>query len=314
MAKSKKLKEPAASKTAAANTPSTPKVPRNVLKFSKFVARTLWQHKRLFGALTVVALVASLVITGASQQQQYASLRDLTLAVTGELGVSNGVLESIALLISLIGGGLNVTLGEGQQIGQLMVYLLLWLTTIWLLRHVLAGHKAVKVRDGLYNAAAPMVPTLVIATIGLVQLLPAAGAILALAAAKASGLLEGALGIAILVVVASVVGALSLYWLTTTFIAGVIATIPGTYPVNALRSARTVVKGHRVSLLLHMIWLVAGLAVLSSVLLLPVILVDTSTESSWLPLVALFYQLLTTAALVYATAYVYLLYRGMIDD
>lgn len=314
MAKSKKLKKPAASKPVAAKTPPVAKVPRNVLKFSKHVFGTLWQHKRLFGALIFVALLASLLISGASQQQQYASLRDLTLAVTGELGVSNGVLESLALLVSLIGGGLNVTLGEGQQIGQLMVYLLLWLTTIWLLRHVLAGHKGMRVRDGLYNAAAPIVPTLAVATVGLVQLLPAAGTVLALAAAKASGLLEGALGIAILVVVVSLIGALSLYWLTTTFIAGVIATIPGTYPINALRSARTVVKGHRVSLLLHMIWLAVGLVVLSSLLLLPVILVDTSTESSWLPLVALLYQLLTTAALVYASAYVYLLYRGMIDD
>jgi len=57
------------------------------------------------------------------------------------------------MLTTAITGGLSSGLSEVQQVYAGILLLITWLTTIWLLRNVMAGQK-VKLRDGLYNASA----------------------------------------------------------------------------------------------------------------------------------------------------------------
>ena len=65
-----------------------------------------------------------------------------------------------------------------------------WLTNVWLLRNILADHK-IKVRDALYNAGAPILPTFMVAILFIVQLIPIALAMVGYGAASTTGLLSG---------------------------------------------------------------------------------------------------------------------------
>jgi hypothetical protein len=110
------------------------------------------------------------------------------------------------------------------------------------------------------------------------------------------------------------IGALTLYWLTTSFIALIIVTNPGVYPFQAIQMSGDIVVGRRLRVMLRLIFMVVPMAILWLVILLPVILLDNWLKVDWLPLVPLVSLILTTITLVWVASYIYVLYRRLIDD
>jgi hypothetical protein len=70
-----------------------------------------------------------------------------------------------------VAGGATQNLSELQQVMALFFGTYIWLTTVWILRNLISGNKF-KLRDALYSAGAPFVPTLLISLLLIVQLLP----------------------------------------------------------------------------------------------------------------------------------------------
>ncbi len=315
MARSKKTAKRSSKKTPAAATVKVQQTsaPKGVIRFSRHVWSELWLRRRLFGALVLVAWLASLFVSGSTQHEQYLMLRDLTTTVTDVFGVSSSLLQSLSLSLSLMGGGLMASMSEGQQLWQLFVFVMIWLTVVWLLRRSFASEETPKLRDGLYSAGAPLVATLALLVIGLLQLLPLTIVMLGVATANSNGLLASVWGSLIALVFILPTLVLTLLWLTTTVFASVIVTIPGTYPIAALRSARSIVRGRRLKLVRYMVWLGFIVTLLVALVLLPVLLLDTLWQDS-LPLVSSVFQLIVITGFVYASSYVYLLYRSMIDE
>ena len=128
--------------------------------FSHYVFQTIWRQRRLFGLLTLVYAVLSGLVVGIASQDVYTQLGDALKETSGDIfdGNLGEVGKAGLLLVATISGGANATPTEGQQIYGGIFVLLTWLTTVWLLRHILAGH-AIRLRDGLYNAGAPIVAT-----------------------------------------------------------------------------------------------------------------------------------------------------------
>ena len=253
-------------------------------------------------------------LVGIAQQDQYtsfvAALRSFGPDILG--GNFGKIAETTTLFGAAITGGFSTPLDRAGQLNSLLLTLFSWLTVVWLLRQLLAGNK-VKLRDGLYNSGAPFVSTLIILSIALIQLIPASAAVVIYATASATGVLEGgveamAFGIGALLLIV-----LSLYWLTSTFFAAIIVTLPGTYPLKAMRSASDIAFGRRTSLLVRYLWLALVLFVLWAVVLIPILLLDGTFNISWLPLVPITVQLLGAVSVLITTSYTYLLYRKMID-
>jgi hypothetical protein len=199
-----------------------------------------------------------------------------------------------------------------------LLALLTWLTTVWLLRNLLAGHK-VKLRDGIYNASAPLLSTIVVALVLVVQLLPLALAAVGYSAAVASGLLAGGVEAMLFWIVAGLLGLLSLYWITSTFIALVVVTLPGMYPFRALKTSGDLVVGRRFRILKRILWMVLVLAVAWLLVMIPVILFDTWLKGiwvaiTWLPIVPFVLLGLTSLTIVWSASYIYLLYRKVVAD
>ena len=91
------------------------------------------------------------------------------------------------------------------------------------------------------------------------------------------------------------------------------------YPWQALRTAGDLVIGRRVRILLRILWLLLTISIAWILLVLPVIFIERGL-SSWLPvlknvpLVPIAISLVTSAAVVWASAYMFLLYRKVVED
>ena len=192
------------------------------------------------------------------------------------------------------------------------VYVLMWLVTIWLLRQLIADN-AVRIRDALYNACAPLISTLCVCALMLIQSLPGALGVYLFSVAVSSGALGDGLPAMLFGVAAGLLILLSLYLLASSFFALIIVTLPGTYPMTAIRGAGDIALGRRFSLLLRLLWLVLVIALIWALSVLPVLLLDMWLGLSWTPLVAITVQAVTGLSLIYGFSYIFLLYRRMID-
>jgi hypothetical protein len=288
--------------------------------FTNYVRATLWKNWRLFGGLIVVYIVATVVISGFGAQETYANLSDVLKQSGGDLFKGNfgAVGQASLLLMSSLTTGLSPDLTQAQSVLGGLALFFAWLATIWLLRNTLAGHNP-RLRDGLYNSGSPVLATVLVGFIITLQLLPAAIAIIILSAAQASGLLE--VGVSAMLVWTSLIllCLLSIYWIASSFIALVIVTLPGMYPMQALRTAGDLVVGRRLRVLFRLLWLVFIVVLAWALIVIPMILFDDWIKQilpaiSWLPLVPLTIIIMGSVTTVFATSYIYLLYRRIVDD
>lgn len=291
--------------------------------FTNYVRKTLWGNRKLFLYVILAYSAITVAVMSLSSEDLYAQMRDamnesnegMFQGAWGEIGKAG------LLLVAGVTGTFNEASASTQtqtQVYAVVIGLLTWLTTVWLLRAIIAGRKP-KMRDGLYNAGAPIVPTFLIATVAIVQLLPLALALYGYSAAVASGLLEGGGEAMLFWSVAALLTILSLYWMTSTLIALVVVTLPGMYPMQALRTAGDLVIGRRMRILLRLVWMLAGIVILWILIMIPIILFDgwlkTAVPSiAWLPLVPVALLVMSSLTVIWSASYVYLLYRKVVED
>lgn len=289
--------------------------------FTNYVRKTLFAHKKLFLLLAAFYGTLTYLLIGLVSQESYLNLAD-TLRTTGS-EVFNGawgeVGKAALLLASGITGNFNDSLTEAQLVYSALIGLLTWLTAVWLLRSILSGNKP-RLRDGIYNSGAPIVPLLLVAVIILVQLIPVALAAAAFSAALATNLIAaGGVEAMLLWSVIVVLSGLSIYWITSTIIALVVVTLPGMYPLQAVKIAGDMVIGRRLRILLRLLWVGLTIGVGWLVIMVPILLFDTWLKgvapiTEWIPIVPLSMIAMSSLTIVWMSAYTYLLYRKVVDD
>lgn len=280
----------------------------------------LWQNRRTFIWVMVVYALLSGLLVGLASQDTYTTLSDTLKSTSGDLFQGNwGEIGKASLLfVSTVTGSLSSAPTEAQQIYGGLIGLLTWLTTVWLLRAIKAGQKP-RFREGLYNAGAPIVSTAAVALALIVQLVPAALAVIAFSAAMSTELLSGGVIAMTFTIVALLLITLSLYWITSTLIALTVVTLPGMYPLQALKTAGDLIIGRRLRILLRWAWMALTVVVVWTLIMVPIILLDTWVKSllpaiSWLPVIPLALLLMSSLTVVFVAAYVYLLYRRVVED
>lgn len=280
--------------------------------------RFLLQHWRLFMGLAAVYGLLVVIVFGLSSQETYQQLKELTDQAQ-EDGIMTRGASFVALFLTAATS--HISHGAVSDVQRLLGVLLLlfgWLTTIWLARAVLLGRHP-RLRDGWYNAGAPIAALTVLAIVGLIQLLPAAMGLVAYGALNEAGILHETPMLMLSGGAAILLVTLSLYWGTATLFASVIVLLPGMYPLQALKMASDVVVGRRIRVLLRLVWLGLVLALWWTIVLVPAILVDgllrqVLPEATWLPIVPLSVVAAGSCSLVFAALYVYLFYRKVVAD
>ena len=288
--------------------------------FTKYVAKTLWTHRKVFILLAVTYAVLTALLVGIASQDTYLTLTDTLRTTSGDAFAGNwgAIGEASLLFLATVTGSVSQTLTEVQQLYAVLLALLTWLTSVWLLRNLLAGHK-VKLRDGLYSAGSPILPTFLVALLLLLQMLPFALALIGYGAAVATGLLAGGVEAMLFWFAAGLLTVLTLYLMTSTVFALVIVTLPGMYPMKAIKAAGDLVIGRRLRILLRFLWMAVGVSITWILVMIPTIMIDMWLKSiwksiAWVPTIPLALLFLSTLTIIWVCGYVYLLYRKVVAD
>lgn len=293
----------------------------NPLLFILEVNKTIWSYRRIFLPLMLIYGLLYAALAGIASQDTYTQIVSSIEQAGSDVVSDNGSpLEQAGLtLLSIASGNVNGSITEAQQIFGVLLGLMAWLTTVWLLRNIFAGNK-VRVRDGLYNSGSPIIATALILLVIVVQLLPVALAAIGYAAASSSGLIaNGGVEAMLFWIAGGLLGLLSLYWISSSLFAMIIVTLPGMYPMKALNASREIVLSRRLKLLIRVIWMLIFIAAIWVVIMVPVILFDgwlkwALPAIQWLPIVPVTMLILSTFSIFWVSVYIYLLYRKVVDN
>ncbi len=285
----------------------------NYTGFSQQVWRMLWQNRWLFTKFFLFYGLFSFVILGLASQENFAAFRE---AIDGSSNYE-GIARWLALFSNAVTSGSSSTLDASQQILSFILLLYGWLTIVWLLRALMRGDsEKIKLRDGLYSAGAPIISTLVVMLVILVQLLPLGLVTVAYTSFTSVGWINTGIAIENMAAWCALMAAavLTLYWICSSIIALIIVTLPGTYPAVAIRAAGDLIIGRRLKLTLRLLFMMIPAALLWFIILMPAVLVDSWLKLTWFPLVPLVVFLLGILTVMWTAAYVYMLYRQIVDD
>lgn len=282
--------------------------------------RMIFKNWKLFLPLLVIAVLLNAVLVGIMDETSYVRFQDIMDQTSAELtgGDIGGVAKAGLLLISTVTtGGLSGGSGESAMVFGVIIFLVLWLTTIFLIRHRLAGHK-VKLRDGLYNAMTPLISTFVVFIVAVIQCIPIFLLIIVYSAAIQTEFLATPFYALVFFIFAALMVVISGYLLSGTLMALVAVSAPGLYPMKAISMASELVMGRRVRIILRIVALLLVLALMWVVVMLPLILFDLFMKQfEWtvgIPFVPICLTMMTCFTCIYVTAYLYMYYRWMLKS
>ena len=283
-----------------------------LLYFAMTTLKFIFKRWKLFGSLLVVIVFLNIFLVGLMSESTYTTFQD-TLNDTNE-SLSSGQLGQTAkaglLLISTITtGGLTQGMTEVQQVFAIILFIVVWLVTIYLIRHILAGNHP-KLRDGLYNALSPLISSLMVFLILFLHMLPIFIVVITYSVAVSTEFLATPFYALTL---------LSCYLLPGSLLGLVAASAPGMYPLAAINAATDLIAGRRTKFIIRLVFMIFFLAIIWVIVMMPIILLDMAIKGSldWttgVPIVPFFLLVMTVFSFIYFSAYVYLFYRRMLDD
>lgn len=268
-----------------------------VIQLTKQAARLAWLQRRVLGGITLVyGLLSLLLVRGLSSGVDVAQLRDQ---------VSNHVAGSLAAYVQLLGTGPG-TANPAAGIYQVLLFIIASLALIWALRHLAAGETA-SVKEAYYRGMYPLVPFILLLLVIGLQLLPALIGVSVYQLVVLAGIAASTLEVVVWGLAALALSLLSLYLVVSSIVALYIVTLPGMMPLQALRSARQLVKGRRWTILRKVLFLPIVLLIGLGIVMVPFILVAPAA-AEWL-LFALGF-----AGVAAGHVYLYNLYQRLLDE
>lgn len=280
----------------------------------------IFKHWKTFFALIAIMAVAYIILVGLLSEdlyQQFQTSIDETSAGLANGQIGNFAKAGLLLISTITTGGLDTGMGEVQTVFMVALFLIMWLVTIYLLRHFLAGGKP-KLRDALYNALSPFISTLLVFVVIFIQAIPLMLVAITYSAAVMTDFLSTPFYALVYFIFAALMVLLSAYLLSSSLVALVAVTAPGVYPMTALMNASDLMAGRRTRLILRLLYLLLVVAIIYLVAMLPIILIDLWLKSIWtwlagVPIVPFFLLIVTCFVFIYATTYLYRYYRWLLD-
>lgn len=280
--------------------------------------KLIFKNWKLFLPLIILSIVLSVTFVGLMSEATYRQFQNVLDQTSEQMGTGDigNVAKAALLLVSTITtGGLSGESSEAAMVFAVLIFLIIWLTTIFILRHRLAGHK-IKLRDALYNAMTPLVSTFLVFVVALIQCIPLFIMVVVHSAAVQTEFLSTPFYALVFFIFAALMVLLSGYLLSSSLIAFVAVSAPGLYPMRALDTASDLMAGRRVRFILRLIALLFALAVMWVIVMLPLITFDLVMKNfEWtegIPFVPICLLVMTCFTGVYITTYMYLYYRFML--
>lgn len=283
--------------------------------------KILFKNWKLFGGLLVLIVASNIVLVGLMSEDTYKTVQDsldqsYSYLSKGQLG---SVAKSGLLLISTVtSGGLTSGMTEVQAVFAVFLFAVAWLTTIYFLRHLLAGNHP-KFRDGIFNSMTPLISSLCSMLIIFVHAIPILLFVVLYSTALSTNFLSQPLYAFLFWLFGLLLILLSCYLLPGSILGLVATSVPGIYPMAATHAATDLIQGRRTKFIIRIVFMLVFLAVIWVIIMLPLIWLDLVLKQNFdflasIPFVPLLTQIMTTFSIIYITAYIYLFYRRMLDD
>lgn len=281
--------------------------------------KVLFKNWKLFLPLLILSVLLAVVLIGVMNESTYRDFKSVIeqTAEQNNMGdIGNAAKAGLLLIATVTTGGLANSSNEVKVAFVTLIFLVIWLTTIFFLRHRLAGHK-IKFREGLYNAMTPLISTLVVVIVALVECIPIFFLVVGYSAAVETEFLSTPFYALVFFVFAALMILISGYLLSSALMALVAVTAPGLYPMKAIHAASDLMAGRRVKFILRLIALVFALAVVWVIVMLPLIIFDLLMANfEWtanVPFVPICLLTMTCFTGIYISAYLYLYYRWVLN-
>ena len=283
--------------------------------------RIIRKNWKIFLPLIGLIVLLYIVLVGLMAESTFVEFKESVETTNKELvkgRLGNLGRAGLTLIGTVTTGGLT-NMNDAQKIFAILLFLITWLVSIYLTRHLLAGHKP-KMRDGLYNALSPLVSTFFVGLIVFIELIPIMLVIITYQAAISTEFLKTPFYALVYFIFASLMTLLSVY-LTSSSVMGLIAvSAPGLYPLTAIETARNLVAGRRIRFLIRIVYLIFCLAFWYVVIVLPAILLDILIKGAFpvlkdlnIPFVPFVLLVVTVFLFVFISIYFYLFYRQLLD-
>ncbi|MBQ8985404.1 hypothetical protein IJ076_02560 [Candidatus Saccharibacteria bacterium] len=282
-----------------------------------YTFKTIFKNWKLFLPFLVVMVLASIVFVGLMSENTYKQFQMILDQTAEKNGTEISVFakSGILLISTIFTGGLNLDATAGAGVFMALIFLVIFLVTIFIIRHKMAGH-AIKLRDALYNAMTPLISTFVVLIVAIIQCLPIMILIIAYSAAVETNFLSEPGYIILFVGFAALLILLSAYLLSSTIMALVAVSAPGLYPLEALKTASDLMTGRRIRFILRIVALLIVMVVMWSIVMMPLIMFDMFMgQFSWteqIPFIPIVLVAMTCFSGIYVSAYFYLYYRWML--
>ena len=281
--------------------------------------KIIFKNWKLFLPLLFISVVIGILFVGLMKESTYQQFQEVLDQTTEQVGMGDiGYFAKAGLLLisTVTTGGLSSEANEATAIFVVLIFLIIWLTTIFILRHRLAEHK-IKLRDALYNAMTPLVSTFLVFVVIIIQCVPIMFLIIVYSTAIQTDLLTMPFYALLFFIFAALMILLSGYLLSSSLIALIAVSAPGLYPMKALNAASDLMMGRRTKFILRVIALIFVLAVMWIIVMLPLIMIDLGFKNfEWaeeIPFVPVCLLTMTCFTGIYITAYLYLYYRWMLN-
>lgn len=283
--------------------------------------RTIFRHWKTFLPFIFLMTILYLVLVGLMDESIYqqfrATIEENAAEFTTSGQIGNFAKAGLVLIATISSGGLNTTKDDAQFFFTIILFLTIWLVTLYLLRYIYAGHK-LKLRDALYNAMSPLISTLLMFCWIFVQALPIMIVVIAYSAALSTDFLATPFYALVFFIFAAVMILLSCYLLAGSLMGLIAVTTPGMYPMHAFFAASDLVAGRRIRIVLRVIFLCIIIALIYTIVMLPLIMLDFWLKSMWewiasVPIIPYCMTALTCFVFIYATVYLYRYYRWLLD-
>jgi hypothetical protein len=263
--------------------------------------QVLWRHWQVFtGILATYAVLMSVFVGGFSSSSASSLKSSFNQAFHGHFKVFSTGVSLFSVIVGADNKGATTSAGAYEMI----LFVTVSLALIWTLRQVYAKHK-VGVRDGFYMGMYPLVPFLIILFLIGLELIP-----LVVGGAIYGDVVGGGITVNMYENVAMfcvfiLFAAATVYMLCSTIFALYIATLPDATPMQALRSARELVRYRRWVVLRKVLFLPLALFIGGTIIIIPIALFVT-------PIATPTFFLLSIIALAIAHSYLYALYRELL--
>lgn len=291
-----------------------------LLSHAVITFKIIFKHWKTFFSLILIMLVSYILLVGIMNEETYqqfqASIDEQSEALAnGQVG--NFARAGLLLLSTITTGGLDPGTDDVGVVFTVILFLVIWLVTIFLLRHIYAKNK-IKLRDALYNALGPIISTLLVFVVVCIQAIPIMLVAITYSAAVSTGFLSTPFYALVYFIFAALMCIWSIYMLSSSLIALIAVTAPGVYPMKALGIASDLIAGRRTHLIVRILYLIFVVAAIYTVVMLPIILLDLLLKSAWeflagWPIVPFFLIATTCFVFVYVATYLYRYYRWLID-